>query len=60
VEQGLRERLADQGRYRLEGRLVLVRGEEHRCKGDAALWALLAGVEVLESTRAAARAGQLG
>jgi hypothetical protein len=31
----------------VEGRLVVVRGEGHRCNGDAALTALLAAVEML-------------
>ncbi len=47
VEDGLRERLGGQDPYRLEGRLVLVCGEDHRCNGDAALRALLAAVEEL-------------
>jgi hypothetical protein len=47
VERGLRERFGGQDPYRLEGRLVLVRGEGHRCNGDAALRALLAAVEEL-------------
>ncbi len=47
VERRLTERLGGRGPYRLEGRLVLVRGEGHRCNGEAALAALLAGVEVL-------------
>jgi hypothetical protein len=47
VECGLRERLSGQGPYRVVGRPVLVRGEGHRCNGEAALRALLAGVEVL-------------
>ena len=52
VERGLKERLGGQAACSLEGRLVLVRGEGHRCNGEAALAALLAGVEVL--TRPAA------
>lgn len=47
VEDGLRERLGGRETYRLEGRLVVVRGEDHRCNGEAALRALLTGVEVL-------------
>lgn len=47
VEGRLAERFGGRDPYRLEGRLVLVRGEGHRCNGGAALAALLAGVEVL-------------
>jgi pimeloyl-ACP methyl ester carboxylesterase len=52
VERRLRERLGGQDPYRVEGRLVLIRGEGHRCNSDAALLALLAGVEVLAGTSA--------
>jgi hypothetical protein len=38
---------AGPGLYAVEGRLILVRGEGHRCKGEAALSALLEAVEVL-------------
>jgi hypothetical protein len=48
LERGLRERLdREPDLFSLERRLVLVRGEGHRCKGTAALAALLAAVEVL-------------
>jgi hypothetical protein len=53
LECGLRGRLGGEpDLYSLEGRLVLVRGEGHRCRGDAALRALLAGVEVLAEVAA--------
>jgi pimeloyl-ACP methyl ester carboxylesterase len=48
LEQGLKSCLTGQENgYQLEGRLLLVHGEGHRCNGDRALQALLAGVEVL-------------
>jgi hypothetical protein len=48
IERQLEERLGvERERYALEGRLVLVRCEVHRCNGEAALRALLAAVEVL-------------
>lgn len=47
VERRLAERLGGRDPYRVGGRLVLIRGENHRCNGEAALAALLAGVEVL-------------
>jgi hypothetical protein len=49
VERGLCERLGGAPAvHGVEGRLVLVRGEGHRCNGEAALRALLAAVEVLD------------
>ncbi len=55
LEEQLAERLGGRpDRYHLDGRLVLVRGEGHRCNGDAALRALLAGVDALTETPAGA------
>jgi pimeloyl-ACP methyl ester carboxylesterase len=48
VERRLREGLGgEQELYRVAGRLVFVRNEGHRCKGQAALRALLTVVEEL-------------
>jgi hypothetical protein len=33
VERGLEERFGGQDRYRVKGRMVLVRGEDYRCNG---------------------------
>ena len=44
--------LGNLGEYGIEERLVLVRGEEHRCTSQAALGALLAAVEVLTEVSA--------
>jgi pimeloyl-ACP methyl ester carboxylesterase len=48
LEEKLRERLGGApDEYGIEGRLIVVRGEEHRCSSEPALRALLAAVEVV-------------